>query len=133
MPTSSLAPAPQAWQMPGLATAAGWAERLVAMSLSLRGARPAARGFSPAEAARPAPSLTTAIAAIVAVAAQRAQTAGTLPALRDAVLRALDEAEVGHVLADDPREASMAGIAPITDAAAQEREQLMSLMYRQRG
>jgi hypothetical protein len=131
MSISTLAPPTQAWPFPGIGTAAGWAERLVAMSLSRTARRgSAARGFSPAESARPAPSLTAAIAAIVAVAAQRARATGDLPALRDAIDRALDSADLPAD--EDPREQGMAFLAPISDAAGQEGGQLMSLMQRQR-
>lgn len=73
------------------------------------------------------PNLYAAIAGVVAVAAERAVAAGELAALRDAVERALDAAEVA---AADPREADMADLPAIADHDGAEEARLRALMLR---
>lgn len=74
--------------------------------------------------------LASAVAGIVSVAAQRALAAGDLPALREAIERALDT--VAGTPATDPRDAVNPEVPHIADAEpAREREQLLALSQQQ--
>jgi hypothetical protein len=78
---------------------------------------------------RPQGSLVSAIAGIVAVAAERARANGDLPALRDAIDRALG----GSDISVDPREQAQPFLPPIAGASAGEAAALMALMGRASG
>lgn len=78
---------------------------------------------------RSSPDLVPAVAGIVAIAAERARVSGDLPALREAVERALDAALPAPT---DPREADCVALPRITDAdPSEEPARLRRLLDRQ--
>jgi len=109
---------PQLWPLSRFGAATAWAARLVARATPTDMPERRAQG-----------SLVIAIAGIVAVAAERARVSGDLPALRDAIDRALG----GSDLSTDPREQAQPFLPPIADASAGEAAALMALMTRASG
>ena len=123
MPNAAPSQAPIPMSFAGHWPGAG--PRLASAAEGPRRLRPAIPGHTlPGEAS---PNLHAAIAGVVAVAAERAAAAGELAALRDAVERALDAAEVA---AADPREADMTALPDIADHDGTEETRLRALMLR---
>jgi hypothetical protein len=104
---------PELWPLSRFGAATAWAARLVALATPSDPPDRRAQG-----------SLVSAIAGIVAVAAERARITGDLPALRDAIDRALG----GSDISADPREQGQPFLPPIADASAGEAAALTALM-----
>lgn len=130
--------AAKAWPFAGIDSNAGWADRLLSISLAPNranantgAAMPNVADLSSRRSPSGTTSLTAALAGIVVIAAQRALAAGEFPKLREAIDRALHSV-LGDGEAGDPREDGMGELPRIGDIDLRwEMNRLSHLMRRQ--